>query len=84
MTQVPLYIESYIANSIARFVLNNPDITDTVEAYNKWACSDAVHAGFRIDEKMTLFCLEQFDGCLHRLSPEFLKELLRFEEKLVQ
>jgi hypothetical protein len=34
--QLPLTEKGYIANSIAKFVLDHPEEKDILKAYNKW------------------------------------------------
>ena len=81
MKQKPLTLESIIANSIGQFVLMNPDLTDTIEAYNEWAQEIAIKRNYPTDLNTMLFELEQFDACMHRLSPELLSACLEIERE---
>lgn len=77
----PLNIESIVANSIAQFVLDHPEMNETIAAYNAWAGDIAIKKSYPMDHAMTLFAIEQFDACIHHQTPERLQMLLDIERK---
>ena len=81
MALKPLNMESIVANSIARFVLDHPEYGDTVDAYNAWAGDVAIASSYPMDHQMTMFAIEQFDCCIHRQPKERLKALLDMERE---
>lgn len=81
MVMKPLNLESIIANSIARYVLAHPELTDTVQAYNAWVVDEAKACNYPMDHKMTMFALEQFDCDLHLQTRERLREMLEIEDE---
>lgn len=70
---------SMLANDLGVFVRDNPDFTDTVEAYNKWVAQNMEENKFQMDEEQVLFALNQLDIYLHKLPRETLLSVLEDE-----
>ncbi len=80
---LPLSQKGQMSNSIARFVLNHPEITDCLEAYNQWVRHEQFR-DFPLGQSETVsFCLEIFNTCINFLTREQLEEILYNEDKFL-
>lgn len=79
----PLGMESIMANTILDYVINNPDETDHMAAYNDWVESVAIRRGFPIsDQRIAQFALSQFDVYINKCSRESLLLCRDIEEEM--
>jgi hypothetical protein len=73
--QLPLTEKGYIANSIAKFVLDHPEEKDILKAYNKWVVQERFMNYSLGQADTVVFCLDIFDTCINGISPELLREI---------
>ena len=80
MQHLPLTDKGHIANSLALFVLENPQYTDIISAYNAWVKKERTRAFPWGEAWMTVYCFTILDTCLNQLTREQLEELYEDEE----
>lgn len=83
MMQMPLSDCGMMSNSIMEFVLNHPEITDVLEAYNKWVVKEQWRAFPWDDPDTPVFCIQMFDVCMHKISRESLDEMWYEEQRIL-
>lgn len=76
--------KNFMADSIGRFVLAHPDITDVIEAFTVWSETIARPAAYPGSYDYMLFCLDVFEHCIHQVTPEFIQKCLETEQRCYQ
>ncbi len=76
MSNLPLSERGAIANSVANFVLENPEYTNILEAYNAWVQKERYRDFPWGDADMVALCLELFDAYLHKLPRDMLEDIM--------
>lgn len=63
----PMGIESIVANSILDYVIDHPEMSDSLAAYNEWVEIAAIPRHFPISEQpLAMFAFQQMDCYIHK------------------
>ncbi len=80
---LPISEKSQMANSIADFVLQNPQYTDVIEAYNAWVQKERYRAFPWGKADTTVFCLDIFNSCINLMSRQLLQDVYFDEQRFL-
>lgn len=83
MSYLPLSDKGRMSQSIAGFVVQHPEFTDIIAAYNAWV-TEVQWRSFPWDETdIVPFCLNIFDVCMNKLTRKTLEDIYYSEEMLL-